>query len=338
MLDYIVFIGRFQPFHTGHLEVLQQALKLAKKVIVLVGSSSKPRSIKNPWSFEERKAMIMSSAHSDNVIALPLRDLTYNDQQWTSTVQRIITQQVMSFGWSDKTPSIGLIGCSKDSSSYYLKMFPQWGLLEHAMNDVVSATDIRSLYMSCQSMNFLKSVLSEEVYEYLKVFRESQAFQDLLDEYKFIVSYKKQWESSPYSPTFLTVDTIVIQSGHILLVRRKAQPGKGQLALPGGFVGQKENCEEAAIRELLEETTLQLNPLKIKSSIKASKLFDHPERSLRGRTVTEAFLIELDPGKLAEVKGGDDAEDAVWIPLSELREEGLYEDHYHIIQWFLGRV
>ena len=56
--DVVVFIGRFQPFHLGHKAVIQQALTLADEVIVCVGSSGKPRSTKNPWSFDERSVMI----------------------------------------------------------------------------------------------------------------------------------------------------------------------------------------------------------------------------------------------------------------------------------------
>ena len=56
--DYVVFIGRFEPFHIGHQEVVQRALEIAERVIILVGSSNQPRTIKNPWTFGNRKEMI----------------------------------------------------------------------------------------------------------------------------------------------------------------------------------------------------------------------------------------------------------------------------------------
>ena len=53
-----VFIGRFQPFHLGHRAVVAEALKEVGRVLLLVGSSYEPRSIRNPWSFDEREAMV----------------------------------------------------------------------------------------------------------------------------------------------------------------------------------------------------------------------------------------------------------------------------------------
>ena len=53
--DYLVFIGRFQPFHNGHKRVIDHALELSKKVIVLVGSVDQPRCTRNPFTFQERK-------------------------------------------------------------------------------------------------------------------------------------------------------------------------------------------------------------------------------------------------------------------------------------------
>ena len=50
--DYLVFIGRFQPFHLGHWQVVNTALSQAQQVIVLVGSSFQPRSTRNPWTFK----------------------------------------------------------------------------------------------------------------------------------------------------------------------------------------------------------------------------------------------------------------------------------------------
>ena len=53
-----VLIGRFQPFHNGHLALLEQALQVAQQVIVVLGSAHQARSPKNPWVWEERRKMI----------------------------------------------------------------------------------------------------------------------------------------------------------------------------------------------------------------------------------------------------------------------------------------
>jgi bifunctional NMN adenylyltransferase/nudix hydrolase len=68
-------------------------------------------------------------------------------------------------------------------------------------------------------------------------------------------------------------------------------------------------------------------------------VFDAPGRSQRGRTITHAIHISLDDGEwnLPKVKGSDDAECARWIPISALNSEEIFEDHYDIIQFFLGK-
>jgi len=56
--DYLVFIGRFQPFHHGHAKVIETALENAEHVIVLIGSSNRARDWYNPFTYEERASII----------------------------------------------------------------------------------------------------------------------------------------------------------------------------------------------------------------------------------------------------------------------------------------
>ena len=92
------------------------------------------------------------------------------------------------------------------------------------------------------------------------------------------------------------------------------------------------------LRELREETKLKVPAPVLKGSIKASHVFDAPNRSQRGRTITHAFLIELPPGPLPVVKGGDDARKAYWKPIGDLKCEEFFDDHYHMIQYMLGKM
>lgn len=67
-------------------------------------------------------------------------------------------------------------------------------------------------------------------------------------------------------------------------------------------------------------------------------MFDHPDRSLRGRTITHAFHLHSPPASCRGVKGGDDADKAQWFPLAMLRtmRSSMYEDHPDIINYFIG--
>ena len=338
--DYITFIGRFQPEHNGHIEVITKAATLTNKLIVLVGSANQPRTIKNPFTFDERKEMILDSTAALiksglEVVVLPLRDFKADDNVWATNVQKLVEAEMIK-QWSDKPKRGALIGHTKDESSFYLKMFPQWDLIDHYENEVVNATDIRTLYFE-SNLLYIKNVVPANVYAFLEKFKNTGEFKALLEEFEYIKRYKKVWAAAPYAPTFLTADAVVVQSGHILLIRRKVAPGKGLWALPGGFVNQTERIEDAMIRELREETKIKVPVNVLRGSIKDRHVFDAPDRSLRGRTVTQAFLVELAAGNLPDVRGGDDAEKAKWVPLSFVHEEELFEDHYQIILHFIGQ-
>ncbi|TFH10160.1 MAG: bifunctional nicotinamide-nucleotide adenylyltransferase/Nudix hydroxylase [Candidatus Thorarchaeota archaeon] len=336
--DYLVFIGRFQPLHSGHLAVFKQALDIAENVIVVVGSANQPRTPKDPWTYGERYEMILQSLKAeglfdaDRVHFTCIRDQIYNDQNWAASVQEVVTSAKR--GWHD-IDRIGIIGHNKDESSYYLKMFPQWKLVEHENLDILNATDIRRLYFEGFNSRYLKAAVPEPVFKYLEWFKVNKPeYKMLVREFDFINKYKKGWEVAPYPVTIMTGDALVVQSGHLLLVQRRSSPGEGLCALPGGHIDPNETVEECAIRELREETKLKVPAPVLRGSIKASKLFDSPKRSLKGRVITTAYLIELPPGPLPAVKGSSDAKKARWVPINEIRSDEMFEDHFDIIRYF----
>jgi bifunctional NMN adenylyltransferase/nudix hydrolase len=341
--DYVVFIGRFSPMHIGHQQVIETALEQADNIIILIGSSLRPRTIKNPWTFYERANMILDTIPDDiqsRVHIRPIRDYMYNDDAWINQIQATVYDIVFDHAISPivGTPTIGLIGHEKDKSSFYLRLFPQWEHINHQMNEVVHATDLRNLLFQQKNFLYLSGLLPESVFSAVRTFAETSEFKALVMEYNFIEKYKEMWKAAPYPPFFITVDTVVIQSGHVLVVVRDAAPGAGLLAIPGGFLEQTEYIECAALRELKEETKIDVPVKVLRGSITNSKVFDHPLRSLRGRTITHTFLIELPPGPLPKVKGSDDARSARWVPFSEIKSEDFFEDHYDQIQFFTGIV
>ena len=343
--DCLVFIGRFQPFHIGHLEVVINALSKAKTVVILIGSSGQPRTFTNPWTFNERAEMIyeavraVNPSYTNRISCQPLRDIPENDQKWASQVQSLVrdTLDMRSEGAMPVAPKTGIIGHSKDESSYYLKLFPQWGKpIEHALNEQVNATDIRALILDGKNIKFVSGVLPPYVFEMVSDFQCTQEFSVLQNEYATIKKYKKSWEVAPYKPVFVCTDACVIQSGHILLIKRAAAPGAGLMALIGGFLEQDEYIQDGMIRELREETKLKVPTPVLIGSIKEVKVFDRPDRSARGRTITHAFHIQLAAGPLPQVKGNKEEGDPQWIPLSEVREDQMFDDHFSIIQYFTG--
>ena len=349
--DVLVFIGRFSPFHLGHKAVIDAALESAKEVIVVVGSSFAARNTRNPFTFEERKEMI-ESVYKDEfnytgsqgriktprVKVVPVSDYPYDDNKWVAAVQNVVNG---ALSWSADPVRIGLIGHEKDGTSYYLKIFPTWGNVSVPNVDGINATDIRERLFNKDAL-FEKALdilpdVDPRVAIYIAEFSTTKPFMTLIKEFKMIRKYKEAWKAAPFPPTFMTVDAVVVQSGHILLVKRGDMPGKGLWALPGGFLNQDEKMLDGAIRELKEETKIKVPVPVLKGSIKSSHTFDAPNRSQRGRTITQAFFIDLGfDSKLPKVKGSDDAEKAFWVPLDEVvrNRDKFFEDHVAIVDYF----
>ncbi|MBL8590480.1 MAG: bifunctional nicotinamide-nucleotide adenylyltransferase/Nudix hydroxylase [Methylobacteriaceae bacterium] len=347
--DALVFIGRFQPLHNGHVAVMREALAAAPRLVVLVGSANVARSPRNPFTYDERKAMIeacaadgLSGDAAGRLIVRPLADVAYNDQAWLAEAQRQVTRALREAGV--EAPRIGLIGHAKDGTGYYLKLFPEWGSLDVVSRPMLNATDLRLDYLRPAARMPSEHLCPPATIDFLARFMQGEAFRWLVEEAQFYADYKARWGATPY-PVFINcVDAVVVQSGHILLVERAHRPGKGLLALPGGHVDPGERFRDAAIRELKEETRIsdgrgEIPPGMLGSFVVDDKtrLFDDPHRSERGRVVTQAFLFELPARKqLFTVRGDDDASSARWHELGSLRADAFFEDHAAIIREMTG--
>lgn len=333
MYKFSVFIGRFQPFHLAHYELVKEALNQAETAIVILGSYKKAPSPKNPFTGEEREAMMraaLTPEENARVKVIYMRDY-YNDNLWIAD----LTQQVSEI--TNDSKDVVLVGHEHDHSSYYLSLFPEWK--KHLLGNIDAfphATEIRYLYFTHDAA-YKKTVPAKTV-DYLEQFKTTEKFKSLKAYFDAVRKSKEEWQGSPYPVIHHTVDAVVLKSGHVLCVRRGKAYGKGQIALPGGFVEQHERLRTGAVRELKEETAIAISKEELDKAIVSSQTFDHPDRSERGRTITEAFFFNLGSGPLPKVKGSDDADKAWWMPLREFyeREEEFFEDHFHIISFFVG--
>ena len=365
-LDIGVFVGRMQPFHLGHMAVINEALKKCSFVFIVLGSAHQARSTRNPFTTSERLAMLGACfGNNPRIRVLPVRDSNYNVNAWIERVSDAVANEwrlIQSHnGGQNTSPKIVLFGHNKDWTTSYLDMFPSWTYEEVNNHMALSATDIRDVLFNGDAdpkdkhfgdtfahtarknaEQFLDSPhatvrLPATTIDFLKAFVGSDDYLVLAQEYAFAYKYKKQWEHAPYAPTFVTVDACCIMSGHVLLVKRKHYPGKGLWAMPGGFLEPYDTIVEGCLRELKEETGIKLPTAVLRGHIVNQKVFDNPFRSSRGRTITHAHLINLGVGTLPKLKKQDEEiEDVSWVPLHSLQSEDFFEDHYQIIRNLLA--
>ncbi len=128
----------------------------------------------------------------------------------------------------------------------------------------------------------------------------------------------------------LVVFTILDEALQVLLIRRGIPPQEGQRALPGGFVRKRESLEDAAYRELLEETGLRPDDLYLEQLY----TFGAVDRDPRGRVITVAYYALVRPD--LAIEPGTDAAWVEWARADEVA--GLAFDHDQILATALARL
>jgi len=107
------------------------------------------------------------------------------------------------------------------------------------------------------------------------------------------------------------------------MIRRKKDPFKGQLALPGGFVNECETVEEAMMREAREETSLEVEPIDVLG------VYSDPKRDPRKHTLSVVFVGIIVGG---QDRAGDDAASLEWVELANIETQEMAFDHTRILR------
>jgi 8-oxo-dGTP diphosphatase len=145
-----------------------------------------------------------------------------------------------------------------------------------------------------------------------------------------LAGHMKQSRKKPFCYEYprpaVTVDIVVVSRDdppRVLLIRRKHDPFAGMWAIPGGFVDMDESLEDAARRELREETGVRGGRLE------QLRTFGDPGRDPRGRTISVVYVTMVDPVKVRP-RAADDAAEVGWHPLNRLPP--LAFDHREILK------
>ena len=345
--DLSVLVGRFQPFHGAHLALLRHALAVAPQCIVVIGSANQARTPKNPFSWTERAEMIrlaLPEAERERVRFLAVRDY-YDEARWVRAVRRGVDE----LAGGDGSRRVALVGHFKDATSGYLDAFPGWTLESVERLGGADGTHLRdALFASAPDDEHPEGTLEptlaafvdqapRSTIGFLRAWAALPYFAALVEEWRMLRKYKQAWAAAPYDPVFVTVDAVVRCADRVLLIRRGKAPGRGLHAVPGGFIELRETTGQSCLRELEEETHLKLLPATMRRCLREVAVFDHPDRSLRGRTITHAHYFDLGARELPEVRADDDAMSVDWVPIADLAamEDRFHDDHFHMLDHFL---
>ncbi|MDH3203197.1 MAG: nicotinamide-nucleotide adenylyltransferase [Nitrosopumilus sp.] len=140
-----LLIGRFQPFHLGHLEALQFALSKVEKLWVGLGSSNKPIEKNNPFTAEQRKKMILSSINNSMKERITIYFIPDLDDhiRWIEKIDTIVPKFDIIFSNDELTKHL------------YSKRNIQVISIPFVKRDVLSGTNVRDLIISNQKWNHL---------------------------------------------------------------------------------------------------------------------------------------------------------------------------------------
>ena len=178
---WFVYIGRFQPFHKGHLSILEWAHSQADGVVVVVGSDNLTPTAKNPWTATQRAVWIAQALEPHQLARtrfVSVRDYPGQDDLWRADIMAKV------YAVTPRGSEIVVTGYRKDSSTYYLSTFTEWLSQFRETSDGTSASDVRKAYFSKGPRSKWAAALPQNVAASLDRFRQTRLFSSLAEDLK----------------------------------------------------------------------------------------------------------------------------------------------------------
>lgn len=351
--DAVVVIQRSNPPTNAHVRNVRAAASVGQFAISVKGSSYHPRTVKNPLSDEEVEATWTEIVKDDADVRDKLRFVRvrdyYDNEKWKRNVEKQVYEVLTKEGISQDLARVAILGHSKDETSFYLAMFPDWDQIEVSNYQGLNATDVRTLFYDAENLathwpmiatmvpaatvGMLKSLAIRPAYEHLVA--EYRYIQKILgDEQKF-----RELKNNPNWELNTNCSDVVIEcSDHVLMGYRGGVYGYDQLAFPGGIKG-RETFLNAGLRELFEESTFAFTKAYLMQYLVNSHMFDHEGRSQAGVRCSMGFHFNLGNLPLQEVWGKDDMKHRrmIWVPKKEWKDYAplMFEDHDCVGDYFM---
>ncbi|MFH0936910.1 MAG: nicotinamide-nucleotide adenylyltransferase [Candidatus Daviesbacteria bacterium] len=302
MMERVAIFGRFQPLHKGHLTAFEQMDQDEdfQEIIIGIGSSQYHHTLNNPFTFEERAEMIRRSLKTNKlyqIIAIP--DINCYSK-WVSHVESLTSKFSVVYTGNPVVKKLF------EEKNYQIK--------EVNFSYPINASKIREQIITGGPW---QKYLPQGTIEVIKEINGAERIQNLYCQY--------------LKPN-VAADVIVNYNGEgiVLIKRRSGKIFGGWWALPGGFLEtNKESTQEAAARELGEETSLEINP----QDLELFNVYSNPKRDPRHHTVGIVYQAYIKEGNL---QAGDDACEIKVFPFNQIPNK-LAFDHAIIINDYLTR-
>jgi len=329
-----LFLGRFAPFHNGHLYVLKRAMQKYDHVIMGVCGYNRSCDPKTPFSPYDRIWMIQNAIEGNfKVSYIYVNDYPDSDHEWA-------TEIIKSLEFKMPKAKVTIIGAPKDTDTdYYLNYLSEvtgWplDLIPYTtVNILPSSTLVRELLFH----GSLKGEYVTDPFAFISYLVPPSTLKFLhsyinTSEYKLIVNWIEQNRAlrsfqRAGEPIFVTTDAILRNiDRQILIIKRGGATGHGLWALPGGFAEPDLTLVENMRKELREEVGVDLknqNPIH-------SWVEDKVDRSTRGRTITHVFVWEVGA---PNVFRSNEALEFRWVSFKNFpKAQEWFEDHYFLAQ------
>lgn len=319
-------IGRFQPLHYGHVSLIEKALEQNDKVLVLVGSAGKLPDYKNPFSVDTRVKLLEDHFNEEPLVVRGIKDYP-SDSQWIEDVtSRVLTIQ-------DNPSKVTLYTSEKDEEFYRINFLYDMVVKP---SEGINATDLRAdIYLGRPWASVPKVT-----WELMENFIGGEEWDRLTREYFMCIEGKAEASSNhKYSnPIEPVVHAAVLQGTQILLVKRGGTRGNGQWALPGGFLDNTEGTRAGALRELKEETNVDL--LNVERATELNQCVEENLNGLSTRTLGINYLFAVHEDEELPIKAGDDAQEVQWFPIEDIMNGDfpLFYNHETVLRRLLAGV
>lgn len=326
-----IVIGRFQPVHWGHLDLIDKARKDNDSTLVILGSVNRLPDFKNPLTPDERQGLLEKLLYAGDDCVIQRQNDRPTDDEWVQDIVARVNN-------IEEDPTQVTLYCAKKDEEFYRSNFIY--NVETVDTRSISATDVRHAW-------YHKSLWTVED-------DVPQATLDLLNEFPDFEIYRKEWETgremafkkkeghpfgNPLEPVSFAV---IVQDNKILTGFRGGDRGYGTPGLPGGYVENTESTLQACMRETKEEMGIDLEMLIITGqAVCMAQAVEENLDDIGTRTIGINYLFVIKPEVDLEITvDGEETLDYQWIPLRDILEEKtlLFYNHNLVTQRLLARV